>query len=260
MNPAQLINQWLSSPKPSVHFTAAENEQFILDVLPEVWRMKEFVKSRDELINTFIHTMKVVDNIASFSDSLPVRWAALLHDTGKPVTLAYNEKSEPTYYSHHLASESIADEILHRLQALTEAEIAHVKKLVRHHMFLISTSSYTVTDKALRRLIREFNDNVQELTLLWEADVTTTDSIRKEKVLGSIGRLRTRLLDLQAEVKKDTCILPVNGKNICDILKIPPSPQVGEIIAHLKNEINEGRLQNDRNVVIDYVQSNYYKI
>ena len=255
MNPTQLINQWLLSPKPSVHFTAAENERFIQKEVPEVWKMKETINNQSK--NTFFHTMNVVDNMADFSGHLPGRWAALLHDTGKPVTLAYNEKNEPTFFAHHLASETITDEILHRLQALTETEIAHVKKLIRHHMFPLSTSSYTVTDKTLRRLIREFNGSVLELTLLWEADVTTDEPLTRQKTLGSIRRLRTRLLKLQTEDAGDIFVLPVNGKDICNILKISPSSQVGNMIAHLKNEIISGRLQNDRNTVIEYLKNNH---
>ena len=246
------LNKIIMSPRPSVGFKLLELSGLLKLIFPELSKLKgiETVKGRGHKDN-FYHTMEVLDHVAQKTDNLWLRWAALLHDIGKPYTKRYDERLGWTFHGHEVKGSHMVKRLFKSLHLPLNGKERYVEKLVLLHMRPIILSEDIVTDSAVRRLLFEAGDDIDDLMTLCEADITSKNEVKVKRFLDNFATVRRKLVELEEKDRIRNFQPPVGGDEIMQIFGIPPCHEIGIIKERIKDAILDGKIPNDRQAALN---------
>ena len=240
------LNKILASPAPSIGLTLMHNSGLLQHVLPELERMSGIERrGKHAHKDNFEHTMKVLDNVAKQTDDLWLRWAALLHDIGKPTTKAYDPKHGWTFHQHEVVGSKMIPQIFRRLKLPMNEPMRFVQKMVFLHMRPIVLSEDLVTDSAVRRLLFEAGDDIEKLMTLCEANITSGIDAKVKQFLKNFQLVRAKMQDLEERDRVRNFQPPITGDIIMKTYNLPPCSAIGEIKEVIKNAILDGIIPNE---------------
>lgn len=240
------LNKILASPVPSIGLSLMHTSGLLKYVLPELERMSGIERrGKHAHKDNFEHTMKVLDNLAKRSDNLWLRWAALLHDIGKPTTKNYEPQHGWTFHQHEVVGSKMIPQLFRRMKLPMNEPMRFVQKMVFLHMRPIVLSEDLVTDSAVRRLLFEAGDDIEELMTLCEADITSGIDAKVQRYMRNFELVRTKLKDLEERDRIRNFQPPITGDIIMQTYNLPPCSAIGEIKEVIKNAILDGVIPNE---------------
>lgn len=240
------LNKILASPVPSIGLTLMHTSGLLKFVLPELERMSGIERrGKHAHKDNFEHTMKVLDNLAKRSDNLWLRWAALLHDIGKPTTKNFEPQHGWTFHQHEVVGSKMIPQIFRRMKLPMNEPMRYVQKMVFLHMRPIVLSEDLVTDSAVRRLLFEAGDDIEELMTLCEADITSGIDAKVQRYMRNFELVRSKMKDLEERDRVRNFQPPITGDIIMKTYNIPPCSVIGEIKEVIKNAILDGVIPNE---------------
>ena len=240
------LNKIMASPVPSIGLNLMRVSGLLKYVLPELDRMSGVERrGKHGHKDNFEHTMKVLDNLAKRSDDMWLRWAALFHDIGKPLTKAYDPRQGWTFHQHEAVGSKMIPQLFRRLKLPMNEPMRFVQKMVFLHMRPIVLSEDLVTDSAVRRLLFEAGDDVEKLMTLCEADITSGIDSKVKLYLKNFELVREKMRDLEERDRVRNFQPPITGDIIMKTYNLPPSSVIGEIKEVIKNAILDGVIPND---------------
>lgn len=236
----------MRSPRPSTGWDLLLKSGLLAIIFPELAAMKgvDVVNGRGHKDN-FYHTMAVLDNVAEKSDDVWLRWGALMHDIAKPVTKRWDEKIGWTFHNHNFIGAKMVPRIFRRMRLPQDAKMKYVAKLVELHMRPIALVEDEVTDSAVRRLIHDAGDDIEDLMTLCEADITSKNQEKVRRILDNFALVRRKMVDLNERDHIRNFKPPVDGTEIMETFGISGGPIVGQIKSAIKNAVLDGVIRND---------------
>ena len=240
------LNKILLSPKPSIGFILLMKTGLLEIILPELIKLEgiDEIEGKTHKDN-FYHTLQVLDNICKNTNNLWLRWVALLHDIGKPKTKRYNKKKGWSFHGHEYVGSKMVFKIFKRLKLPLNYKSDYVKKLVLLSSRPVILSSSEITDSAIRRLIFDAGDDIDDLMTLCEADITTKNAKLEKKYLNNFKVVREKIKDVEERDKIRNFQPPISGKYIMDYFGIKPCKEIGLIKERIKEAILNGDINND---------------
>lgn len=241
------LNKIMLSPQPSRGFVDLQRSGLLNLILPELAAL-DIVETRNGRAhkNNFYHTLEVLDNVARKSDNLWLRWAALLHDVGKTRSKRWDPAQGWTFHNHNFLGAKMVPEIFRRLKEPMDAKMKYVQKLVDLHMRPIAIADEEVTDSAVRRLMNDAGDDIDDLMTLCEADITSKNQVRKQQFLENFRMVREKLADLKERDYKRLLQPCIDGNEIMEMFHLQPCREVGALKQCLKDAVLDNKVENER--------------
>lgn len=248
---AEELNKILKSPVPSKGFVDLQRCGLLELILPELAALDNVeVRNGRAHKNNFYHTLEVLDNVARRSPSggsgLWLRWAALLHDIGKPKSKRWEVPQGWTFNNHNLIGARMIPNLFRRLKLPLDMKMKYVQKLVDLHMRPIIIADEIVTDSAVRRLMNDAGDDLDDLLILCEADITSKNQQRKAQFLDNYRLVREKLKDLAERDYKRLLQPVIDGNEIMEMFNLKPSREVGALKQCLKDAVLDNKVENER--------------
>lgn len=236
----------MASHRPSIGWTLLAQCGLLKLIFPELDAMRgiEVVNGRGHKDN-FAHTLEVLDKVAANSDSVWLRWAALMHDIAKPVTKRWDEKIGWTFHNHNFIGSRMVPRIFRDMKLPLNEKMKYVAKLVELHMRPIALVEEGVTDSAVRRLINDAGEDLEDLMTLCEADITSKNQEKVRRFLDNFALVRKKIIDLNERDEIRNFQPPVDGNEIMKTFGLTGSPVIGEIKQAIKDAILDGVIRND---------------
>ena len=248
------LNKIMLSPIPSKGLIDLERCGPLELILPEITALEgRETKAGISHKDIFYHTLQVVDNVAQRSDNLWLRWAALLHDVGKPITKAFSPTLGWTFHNHNLVGAKLVNRIFKRMKLPTDERMKYVKKLVELHMRPIVIADEEVTDSAVRRLLFDAGNDIDDLMTLCESDITSRNEIRKQRFLNNFNTVRQKLKDIEEKDRIRNFQPPVDGEEIMRIFELTPCREVGTLKSSIKDAILDGKIPNEHDAAYEFM-------
>lgn len=241
------LNKIIASPIPSRGIVDLYRSGLLAYILPELTAL-DVVETRNgrKHKNNFYHTLEVLDNLAATSNNQWLRWSALLHDIGKPKSKRWDPLQGWTFHNHNYIGAKMIPTLFRRLKLPMDAKMRYVEKMVDLHMRPIVIADEEVTDSAVRRLLNDAGDDINDLMQLCEADITSKNQERKQRFLDNFAMVRERLRDLQERDYKRLLQPCIDGNEIMEMFQLKPSREVGILKQTLKDAVLDNRVPNER--------------
>lgn len=241
------LNKIMLSPVPSKGFVDLQRCGLLNILMPELAAL-DIVEQKNGRAhkNNFYHTLEVLDNVARKSDFLWLRWAALLHDVGKTKSKRWDPAIGWTFHNHNYIGAKMVNDIFRRLKLPLGTEMKYVQKLVDLHMRPQVIADSEVTDSAVRRLLNDAGDDIDDLMTLCEADITSKNEVRKKMFLENFRTVREKLADLQEKDYKRLLQPVIDGNEIMELFHLKPSREVGTLKQFLKDAVLDNKVENER--------------
>ncbi|MDZ7721034.1 MAG: HD domain-containing protein [Balneolaceae bacterium] len=248
------LNKIVMAPRPSIGFTLLLESNLLDEFFPEMVELKGVDEKKGQRHkDNFWHTLKVLDNVAEVSNDLWLRWAAIMHDIAKPVTKKFVKGTGWTFHGHDAVGAKWVPRIFRRLGLPLDDRMKYVKKLVRLHLRPIALVSDEVSDSAIRRLIYEAGDEIDDLMTLCRADITSKNEWRVKKYLQNFDRVEKKIEEVEKKDRIRKWKNPISGDEIMNVLGVKPGPIVGEVKENIKNAILDGEIPNDHDEAYQYL-------